>query len=120
MYEQLEEVAVERPGDGAVVVAFRGEHDLAERDSVERLLDSLIDEHALVVLDFSEATFVDSTMLHVILDADLAARRRGITLCVQLGAAAIVSRAFELSGVCRRLATVESREAALALGDGAA
>jgi anti-anti-sigma regulatory factor len=52
-------------------------------------------------------------MLHVLVNADAAARARGRKLRLQLGTAAIVRTAFELSGLTKRLDCVHSREEAL-------
>jgi anti-sigma B factor antagonist len=110
----IDDVSVERPEPGKAVVVFSGEHDLTQRDDVSRLLEDLVDENRLVVVDFADATFVDSTVMHILLDADMAARRRGGTLRIQLGTNAIVVRAFELIGLGARLDVVPSREEALA------
>jgi anti-anti-sigma factor len=113
MYDAMADVCVERPTIGTAVVTFTGEHDLAARDDLEYLLDSLVEENDLVVADFSEALFVDSTTMYVLVNADAAARARGRKLRLQLGTAAIVRTAFELSGLTKRLDCVHSREEAL-------
>jgi anti-anti-sigma factor len=116
----LEEVRVERPAPGTAVVAFAGEHDLATKDLVEALLESLVDENELVVADFSEAAFVDSATMRVLLNADMAARIRGRRFRLQLGTAAIVRTAFELSGLLLRIECAHSRADALQAEDHAA
>jgi anti-anti-sigma factor len=113
IYDAIAHVQVERPTVGTAVVTFMGEHDLATRDELTALLDGLIEENDLVVTDFSEAQFVDSTTLYVLLNADAAARARGRKLRLQLGTAAIVRTAFELSGLTKALDCVHSREEAL-------
>jgi anti-anti-sigma factor len=114
MYDAMAHVHVERPSAGTAVVTFAGEHDLAARDDLTALLDSLVEENDLVVADFSQAEFVDSTTMYVLVNADAAARARGRKLRLQLGTAAIVRTAFELSGLTKRLDCVHSREEALA------
>ena len=109
----MRDVQVERPTAGTVVLKFTGEHDLATRDDLARLLDTLVDENHLVVADFSEALFVDSTTLHVLLDADTSARCRGTTFRLQLRTADIVGKAFELSGITKRIDCAGTREEAL-------
>jgi anti-anti-sigma factor len=108
-----QDVTVERPHAGTAVVAFRGEHDLADRDAIEALLRSLVEEGGVVV-DFSEARFVDSTMPKVLLSAEAVARKRGHVLAMQLGTEAVVSRAFELSGALEQIEAFDSRDEALA------
>jgi anti-anti-sigma regulatory factor len=68
----------------------------------------------VLVADFSSASFVDSSMLGVVIDTNEEARELGKTFRLQLGTADIVRRAFE---ICRVFAVVErvvTREAALA------
>jgi anti-sigma B factor antagonist len=113
MYDAMTHVHVERPTVGTAVVTFTGEHDLATRDDLTALLDRLVEENDLVVADFSEALFVDSTTMYVLVNADAAARARGRKLRLQLGTAAIVRTAFELSGLTKALDCVHSREEAL-------
>lgn len=107
---------MERPHDGAAVVVFRGEHDLSTSESVEALLGSLIDENELVVVDFSEAEFVDTSTIHALVKSHSAAVQRGRTLRLQLGSTPIVHKAFELSGILELLECVRTREEALRNG----
>ena len=113
-HEPIEDVVIEDPGPRKAVVRFVGEHDLSERDDVGRLLNALLDENDLVVADFSDAVFVDSTMMHVLVEAEMEARRRGVRFRLLLGTQAIVARAFELTGLAERLNVAWSREEALA------
>ena len=110
----LEDVLVERPAAGTAVVVFTGEHDVATKDEVQDLLDSLLCEDDLLVTDFSSASFVDSSMLGVLLDTNEQARSLGKTFRLQLGTADIVRRAFEISGVFAVIERVATREEALA------
>jgi anti-anti-sigma regulatory factor len=75
-----------------------------------------VEENDLVVADFSGAIFVDSTTMHLLLEADMAARQRGRSFRLQLGTASIVRTAFEVSGILKRLDCVHSREEALGTG----
>ena len=113
MYDPMDHVQVDYPAVGTAVITFRGEHDLVARDELRATLDLLVEQNTLVVADFSEAEFVDSTTLHALLDADMAARMKGRTFRLLLGTRAIVRAAFELSGVLDRLDCTHSREEAL-------
>ncbi len=113
MYDPMDHVQVEYPAPSTVVVRFTGEHDLLARYELTTLLDSLIESNELVVADFSEALFVDSSTLQVLVEADTAARVRGTRFRLQLGTASIVWKAFELFGAFKRLDCVHSREEAL-------
>ena len=117
MARTLEDVQVERPAERTAVVVFSGEHDLATKDQVRNLLDSLLREDDLLVADFSSASFVDSAMLGVVLSTNKQARELGKTFRLQLGTAAIVQRAFEICGVFAVVERVATREEALEAGE---
>ena len=110
---ELQDIRVERPSPDAAVVEFTGEHDLAEADRIQSLLESLLEQNAVVVADFSEAQFVDSSVLRTLFRAHLAAEAGGSSFRLQLGTAPVVERAFELSGTLSHLSCWESRAEAL-------
>ena len=112
----LQDLTVEQPRDGAAVVVFSGEHDLATANAVESMLDSLVQENQLVVADFSEAEFIDSSTLNALVRTARIAEERGTGFRLQLGTAAIVERAFQLSGVLDVLDCAPTREEALRNG----
>jgi anti-anti-sigma factor len=103
MYDPMDDVKVERPTPGTVVVNFMGEHDLVARQELRELLDSLVEENEVVVANVSQAQFVDSSTIQALIDADALARVWGKTFRLQLGTAAIVRMAFEISGILERI-----------------
>ena len=92
-----------------------GEHDLTTSKEVGSLLADLVAENELVVIDVTEAEFVDTSFLHNVVNADRLSRAHGTRVRLQLGAAAI-ARTLELGGVLERLDHVPTREQALAIG----
>ena len=116
MHDRLEDVTLERPRAGAAVVTFSGEHDLSTAEAVEAMLGSLIEENDLVVVDFSEAQFVDSSTIHALVNTNRAANQRGSTFRLQLGTAPIVEKAFQLCGLLDYLDCFPTREEALRKG----
>ena len=113
MNDRFQDVQLVRPKEGAVVAIFKGEHDLATAAAVESMLGSLLHENELVVVDFSEAEFVDSSTIHALVRSQRAASERGITFRLQLGTAPIVEKAFQLSGVLDLLNCARTRGEAL-------
>ena len=109
-----DDVQVEQLDARTAVVTFVGEHDLMTTPAVEELLGSLIEQNELVVSDFSKALFVDSSMLHTLVQADSKAKGQGHAFRLQLGTAPIVRRAFEISGLYELLDISPTREEALA------
>src|SRR6058998_3138170 len=96
--------------DGALVVAPRGEIDLATvdllRDAVERALQPGED----VVLDLREVGFMDTSGLRYVLELNDRAEREAFSLRVVRGPRA-VQRVFEVSGLERGLPFVDDPEA---------
>jgi len=113
MNRHLHDVELQRPQEGTAVAVFREEHDIADAPDVETMLDSLLQENELVVVDFSEAVFVDSSILYALMNSDRAARERGKTFRLQLGTALIIEKAFQLSGVSELLDCYATREEVL-------
>jgi anti-anti-sigma factor len=114
---EIVDITVVRPRPGAVVVECKGEHDLTTQNEVGELLASLVAENGLVVVDVSEAEFVDSSFLHNLVTAHRASRERGSRVLLQFGTALIVRRAFEISGILELLEHVATREEALVTND---
>jgi stage II sporulation protein AA (anti-sigma F factor antagonist) len=54
--------------DGVAIVALHGEHDLSTADGLRCVVrDHLADFDARIVVDLTDATFIDSSVLNVIL-----------------------------------------------------
>ena len=114
------DIEVLYPSPGAAVVECTGEHDMTTREETDRLFGLLVAENDLVVIDVSDARFIDSSFVNNLLKADRLARQQAKLLRLQVGAAPIVRRVLEISGVVEKLDCVESREEALrpvAVGD---
>jgi anti-sigma B factor antagonist len=85
-----------------------GEIDLATVDRVRRKIGELITAGCeRIVLDLRGVTFMDSTGLHLGLDADAAARAGGWELLIIEGSGP-VQRIFEVTGLRDRLPFVDA------------
>ena len=101
----------ERSGDDIFVVSLAGEHDLYTAPQVQEALRSAIAAGArTTVVDLTETTFLDSTMLHVLLTARNELRDGGRLLLVTDDAT--VKRVFEITGIDRLFDFYPSRRAA--------
>jgi anti-sigma B factor antagonist len=101
----------ERSGEDIFVVSLSGEHDLYTAPKVREALRSVIAAGARATLvDLTETTFLDSTMLHVLLSARNELRDGGrlLLLCNDEN----VKRVFELAGIDRFFDFYPSRRAA--------
>jgi anti-anti-sigma factor len=110
---ETDDIRIERPTAGTAVVVFEGEHDLSGRAELEDLLASLVGKSRLVVADLSEAEFVDSTIINLLVQAKREAEVRGCVFRLQMGTHAIVRRVFEVTGVLDVLDCAPTREDAL-------
>jgi len=105
------ELALERTEVGPVVLTISGEHDLSTAPKLRRQLDALLDEGKVTIVDLSPATFIDSSILGVILDGRRRASDVGTGFeVVQSGGAEAVDRVLEVTGLRGELPVHESRE----------
>ena len=95
-----EQLAVEQI-DGARVLTVRGEHDLYTAPPLREGITALLDEGVPVIVDLTPATFIDSSILGVLLGGLRRARESGGFFSLVLGDAAepTVRRIFEVTGL---------------------
>lgn len=108
----------EIPGGAGVVVALRGDHDLSTKPRVVEALSRLRRESpAVVVIDLRQCSFVDSTIIAVILAAGGSDTPREPRVSVVLpDDASYVCRALSVIGLRDLLPVHLSIEAALEAG----
>jgi anti-sigma B factor antagonist len=101
-------ISSRRLADGTFVVAAGGEVDLYRAPELERALAGPLAEGATqLVVDLSEATFVDSTALHVFLRTARQLDREAGELIVVVPDPN-VRKVFEITGVGRFFSVVSS------------
>jgi anti-anti-sigma factor len=110
----LGELVVQRPRPGAVVVECTGELDISNAPELDAVLEELARENDLVVVDISEAEFIDSSIIQCLAKAHRRSRDRRTEFRLQFGTARVVEKALELSGMLEMLEVAETREEALA------
>jgi anti-sigma B factor antagonist len=109
------EIALNRTDAGLAVLAMKGEHDLSTAPELRRRLDRLRAEGVAIVVDLSPATFIDSSILGVILDARRRAADDHLGFAVsQANGGDPVGRVLEITGLRRELPVHEGREEAAA------
>ena len=107
------ELAVERTDAGLAVLTISGEHDLSTAPSLRRRLDLLLVEGTATVVDLSSATFVDSSILGVILDARRRAADADIGFAVvHSNGAEAIDRVLDVTGLRSELPVHARREEA--------
>ncbi|WP_406691159.1 STAS domain-containing protein [Saccharopolyspora sp. ID03-671] len=102
-------VRVFRPGDGVVVVRVSGELDMsASHFLTEFLRQRLVGTSRMVVLDFSEISFINSEGVSALLEAERLAEARDKELL--LVPAPVVDRVLTLLGLAGRFTYAAERE----------
>jgi anti-anti-sigma factor len=107
------DVSVGDSGQGHYVVTVRGELDLATADRLWAELEPLLAPRAVIVLDGTAITFLDSSGLRVLLQAGNRASVGGAAFRLVAPQPA-VQRVLDLAGTGDHLQTRESVPAALA------
>ena len=107
------ELALERNDAGLAVVTISGEHDLSTAPNLRRRLDNLLEEGTPTIVDLSPATFIDSSILGVILDARRRAADANLGFAVlHAEGADAVDRVLEVTGLRAELPVHTRREEA--------
>ena len=113
------ELALERKESGLAVLTISGEHDLSTAPNLRRRLDGLIEEGVATVVDLSPATFIDSSILGVILDERRRATEARLGFAVvRAGGSNAVDRVLEVTGLRSELPVHTRREEAVAAVSG--
>ena len=94
-------------------ISLEGEFDMANAPAFDQEVDHALEGGKELILDLSEATFIDSSVISVLMLAAKAAGGRGRAIVLQLGTAAIVERALELVEIERVLPRAHNREEAV-------
>ena len=101
------------------MLTISGEHDLSTAPNLRRRLDGLLEEGAATVLDLSSATFIDSSILSVILNGRRRAGEAKIGFAVaRTNASDAVDRVLEVTGLRAELPVHARREEAIMAASG--
>ena len=106
-------IRVVREGDEIVALCLEGDFDLTNARVLGDQIDLALASGRDLILDLSEATFIDSSVIHVLVRASKAAAGREHAMVLQVGTAAIVERVLELTGIERVLARAHDRQEAV-------
>lgn len=90
----------------AAWIRVSGDLDLGSAPQLEQALRDALPSALLLIIDLRQLTGIDSTGLHVLLEADARARR-GRRRLVFIRGAAQIDRLFELFGLSDRLEIVD-------------
>lgn len=107
-------IGAQREGDVSVV-AVTGEHDLSSAPELERHLEAAVAEGTPIVVDLSEATFIDSSILRTLISGRERAHQAGLGFSVHLDeqGSAAVRRVLDVTGLAPLLLVRSARGEAI-------
>jgi anti-sigma B factor antagonist len=97
-----------REGRAAAWIRLGGELDLASAPPFTEALGKALERAQLVIVDLRDLTFMDSSGIHAIIEAESRARRSGQRLVAVRGPAQI-QRLFALVGLDSRLEIIDPK-----------
>jgi anti-anti-sigma factor len=92
-------LSVQSVGARIVAVELSGEWDLALEAVLRQEINRGLNDDRDVIVNLSEATFIDASIVGVLIECHGNAQRRGATLVLQQGTAEIVERVLELTRI---------------------
>jgi anti-anti-sigma factor len=98
---------------GTALVSLSGEHELYGAPKLQEQIDALIDDGLAIVIDLTDAIFLGSSIVGVLLKSQRFADSSGVDYTVVLGSTTgePVRRMFEITGLSRILPIVERDQA---------
>jgi anti-sigma B factor antagonist len=108
-------IEVDRSDTGVVVVVVTGEHDVSTAPALRERVSAVIAEGTALVIDLTPASFLDSSVLRVLLEARRRAEEENLGFAVALGdgQAPEVRRILEVTGLMPVFPVVAGRQEAL-------
>ena len=94
-------IELDRTEDGVVIVAVEGEHDIYTTSALRENIDDALRDGVAVVIDLTEATFLDSSVLRTLVAGRNQAieERIGFTVALDGARAPGVQRVLEVTGL---------------------
>jgi anti-anti-sigma factor len=110
----MNRVSLDTRVPGVALIALAGEHELYGAVKLQEQIDALIAEGLSIVIDLTQAVFLDSSIVGVLLRAQKLAASSGVDYTVVLSKSPgqPLRRMFEITGLSGILPIVE-RDAAL-------
>jgi anti-anti-sigma factor len=109
------QISLDMSEPGVAIAELLGEHELYGATALRRRLSALVGEGLSVVVDLTDTTFLDSSIVAVLLEMRKKAWAAGVRYAIVLGddAAEPVRRMFQITRLDSVLPVVRERAAAL-------
>jgi anti-sigma B factor antagonist len=116
MYDS--EIRIDLSAAGITVLELLGDHDLATADDLSAAIDQALASRPGLIVDLTETTFIDSTVVHLLINAHQVLEARGHQLTVQITEASTALRVLELTQLDNALGLARDRDEAIASANG--
>jgi anti-anti-sigma factor len=110
---ELGELQVFAETDEIAGLRLEGEFDVANAPQIFEQGERLLADDKQVILDLSDATFIDSSVIHALFRLGAVARKSGRLVVLQLGTAAVVERVIQICNIERILPRASTRPEAI-------
>ena len=97
------------PAGSTLLVAVVGEVDMTTAPDLSQAIERAPDDTALVVIDLSEVTFLDSSGLNSLVQARRALAEREVAMTVVVPPASAIRRVFEITRLTEQLDVIDAR-----------
>ncbi len=97
------------------VLDLAGEFDIDVSPDVKMQAERIFADAKHLIINLTETTFIDSSLIHTLFKADETAKASGCGFIVQIGGNPQIRRLLAITGVDRQLATAATRPEALNL-----
>jgi anti-sigma B factor antagonist len=108
-------IRVVRATDTITALDLDGEFDISTAPELVERVRSVLDQGKHLIINLSDASFIDSSIVHALFTADTEARQHGRVFVLQFGTAARVERVLTISGADKKLLTAPTRADAIDL-----
>jgi len=108
-------IRVDSETDGIIAVCLEGDFDLTNAPDLGDQIDRALESGTGLIVDLSEATFIDSSVIQVLVRASRAAAGRDTPVVLQLGTAPVVERILGIVGIEQVMPRADDRQGAVRL-----
>jgi anti-anti-sigma factor len=114
MTERQRSISIDEHGD-VKVVNLVGDHDVLTADEVRERVDACLASDDGLVVSLMQTEFLDSSILHLLFDADKQLKERDRQLVLHVATASVVARVLDVSGLKHQVPCAGSLDAAVDL-----
>lgn len=101
--------------DAITALDLEGEFDVVTAPTLIEHAERVLADGKDLIINLSDATFIDSSIIHALFKADEAAKGAGKAFVLQFGTHAAVERVLSITGTERSLPTAPTRARAIEL-----